>query len=203
MAYESFSIEDIENQFAISIKDVKNLFSDVKTVQVSNNLQVILEDFVPLGSSIGTEKARSEFIIAPILAEVKKLSQNKVSLFSGTRFDVDKDKGLNGFCDFMFSFSSSQLSLSAPVCTIVEAKNDNLHSGFAQCMAEMIAAQMYNAQRNKHIQIIYGCVTTGSVWRFLKLEDNVIYLDNKEYYLDQLEQLLGIFLFATQSVQKT
>jgi len=194
MAYENFTIQSIEKDFDIKIQDVPNLFVDVNPVEPSERLISLLEDFTPLASAIGTEKARSEFIIAPILAEVKKRANNPVSLFSGNRFDVDKEKGLNGFCDFMFSFSSSQLSISAPVITIVEAKNDNINSGFGQCMAEMLAAQIYNQQNKKPIKAIYGCVTTGSIWRFLKLVDNTVFLDNREYYLDQLDKILGIFI---------
>jgi len=193
MSYENFSIEDIEKYFAINIQSEPNLFASIKSIAPSERLISLLEEFTPLASAIGTEKARSEFIIAPILAEVKKLAGNQVSLFSGTRFDVDKDRGLNGFCDFMFSLSSNQWSLAAPVIAIVEAKNDNINSGFGQCMAEMIAAQIYNQQREKPLKTVYGCVTTGSIWRFLQLVDKTIYLDNREYYLDQLAKILGIF----------
>ncbi|KHD07675.1 hypothetical protein PN36_20485 [Candidatus Thiomargarita nelsonii] len=192
MAYENFSIEQIESDFSIKIQDVHNLFGSVEPVEPSKSLVSLLEDFVPLGSAIGTEKARSEFIIAPILAEVKKLTG--VSLFSGTKFEVDKEKGLNGFCDFMFSLSSSQLTLSAPVIAIVEAKNENINSGFGQCMAEMVAAQIYNNKKKTIVDSVYGCVTTGSVWRFLTLSNNTIYLDSIEYYLDQLSKILGIFI---------
>ncbi len=196
MAYEDFSIERIETDFSITIEDIPNLFGSVSPIEPSARLISLLGDFVPLGSSIGTEKARSEFIIAPILAEVKKLKGNKMSLFSGNKFDVDRERGLNGYCDFMFSFSTSQLSLSAPVVVIVEAKNDNINSGFGQCMAEMIAAQLYNKNKQQPIDAVHGCVTTGSVWRFLKLTQSTIYLDSIEYYLDQLSKILGIFVVS-------
>jgi hypothetical protein len=193
MSYENFSIESVEKDFSVTIQIETNLFAEVTPVEPSERLLSLLEELTPLASAIGTEKARSEFIIAPILAEVKKRAGNQVSLFSGTRFDVDKDKGLNGFCDFMFSLSSSQLSLAAPVIAIVEAKNDNINSGFGQCMAEMVAAQIYNQQKNKPLKTVYGCVTTGSVWRFLQLVDKTIVVDDCEYYLDQLAKILGIF----------
>lgn len=193
MSYENFTIENIERDFSVNIQVQANLFAKITPVEPSQRLISLLEEFTPLASAIGTEKARSEFIIAPILAEVKKRAGNQVSLFSGTRFDVDKEKGLNGFCDFMFSLSSSQLTLAAPVIAIVEAKNDNINSGFGQCMAEMLAAQIYNQQKGKSLKTIYGCVTTGSIWRFLQLVDKTIVVDDSEYYLDQLEKILGIF----------
>ena len=194
MSYENFTIESIQRNFDVQIETQVSLFADILPVEPSERLISLLEELAPLASAIGTEKARSEFIIAPILAEIKKRSGNQVSLFSGTRFDVDKEKGLNGFCDFIFSLSSNQLSLTAPVITIVEAKNDNINSGFGQCMAEMIAAQIYNQQQQKPLKTIYGCVTTGSIWRFLQLIDNTIYVDSFEYYLDQLPKILGVFL---------
>nr|VFJ89464.1 MAG: hypothetical protein BECKLFY1418B_GA0070995_101526 [Candidatus Kentron sp. LFY] len=193
MPYEDFSVEKIQKEFSITIRDVPNLFGIVKPVDPSERLLSLLEEFVPLGSSIGTEKARSEFIIAPILAEIKKMEGDKVSLFSGNRFDVDREKGLTGYCDFMFSFSSSQIAISAPVIAIVEAKNENINTGFGQCMAEMLAAEIYNLERQRPMESIYGCVTTGSIWRFLKLGDNTIILDSMEYYLDQLSKILGLF----------
>ena len=198
MSYESFTIENVEKKFAITIQTQTNLFADIATIEPSKRLISLLEDLTPLASAIGTEKARSEFIIAPILAEIKKRLGSQVSLFSGTRFDVDKEKGLNGFCDFMFCLSSNQLSLSAPVIAVVEAKNDNINSGFGQCMAEMVAAQLYNQQQQKPLKVVYGCVTTGSVWRFMQLIDNVIYVDSQEYYLDQLPKILGIFIADLQ-----
>ena len=194
MSYENFSIERIENDFDIEVVDVANLLKEVKSIKPSEMLTRLLEQFIPLGTSIGTEKARSEFIIAPILAEIRKITHNKISLFSGNKFDVDKSKGLNGYCDFILSASKTQLNLSAPVMVIVEAKNDNLHSGLGQCMAEMIAAQIYNDRKEKPIKYIDGCVTTGSIWKFLRLTDKLIQLDDKEYYLDQLPKILGIFM---------
>lgn len=196
MAYQDFSVEKVEHDFSISVSDVQNLFDDIEEIEPSSLLKALLQEFTPLGSVIGTEKARSEFIIAPILAEVRKLSAHHVSLFSGNRFDVDAAKGLTGYCDFLLSFSASQISISAPVFAVVEAKNDNINSGFGQCMAEMVAAQLYNQEKKKPIDSIYGCVTTGSVWRFLKLIDAAIYVDSVEYYLDQLPKILGIFLAA-------
>ncbi|MDQ7089966.1 MAG: hypothetical protein Q9M50_04895 [Methylococcales bacterium] len=198
MSYESFTIEAIEKDFAVTIQSQKDLFSEISSIEPSERLTSLLEDLTPLASAIGTEKARSEFIIAPILAEIKKRLGNQVSLFSGTRFDVDKEKGLNGFCDFMFSLSSNQLSLSAPVIAVVEAKNDNINSGFGQCMAEMVAAQLYNQQQQKPLKVVYGCVTTGSIWRFMQLVDDVIYVDTQEYYLDSVSKILGIFIADLQ-----
>ena len=45
---------------------------------------------------MGSEKAKSEGIIYPILQEVRRIAEQPVSLFSGREFTVDADKRLNG-----------------------------------------------------------------------------------------------------------
>ncbi len=96
--------------------------------------------------AINTEKSRSEFIIADILIELKRILIDQVSLFSGIDFDVDQTRSLNGFCDFIISKFPKQFFLKAPIITIVEAKNENIPSGIGQCIAEMIAAKLFNEQ---------------------------------------------------------
>jgi hypothetical protein len=61
-----------------------------------------------------------------------------------------------------------------------------------QCIAEMFAAQIFNQNRGNQIESIYGVVTTGSVWRFLRLNGNIVTIDLNEIYLSPIEKLLGI-----------
>ncbi len=105
---------------------------------------------------------------------------------------MDQARGLTGFCDSMVSRSSQQLLISVPVITIVEAKNENIELGLGQCMAEMVAAQIFNQQRNNEVPIIFGAVTTGSNWKFMSLEGNVVSVDLTEYFLSQVEKIVGI-----------
>lgn len=192
MAYNKFTIDSVRKLFGIKIVGDEFLFKDIPTVSPSDVLSKYLERYLPLGSAIGTEKARSEFIIAPILAELTEITEHRISLFSGIDFNVDEEKGLNGRCDFIISASDVQYSLTSPVLTVVEAKNDNINSGFGQCMAEMIAARIFNESEGNKRNTVYGSVTTGSIWRFLKLEDDKIYIDKKEYFIESLDRILGI-----------
>lgn len=57
-----------------------------------------------------------------------------------------------------------------------------------------IAAQIYNAKKNNAIDCVYGCVTTGALWRFLRLENQSLYIDKLEITLEPVERLLGIFI---------
>ena len=106
---------------------------------------------------------------------------------------MDKANNLNGFCDFIVSASSEQLMLNAPVVTIVEAKNENIIGGLGQCIAEMIAADIFNKnEHNEDLKKIYGAVTTGTAWKFLKLEEKQVSIDLDEYSIDSPGKIIGI-----------
>jgi hypothetical protein len=79
---------------------------------------------------------------------------------------------------------------------IVEAKNENLKGGLGQCIAEMVAAQLFNQQEGNEISIIYGAVTTGTVWQFLKLENKVVAIDLTEYFIRDIQKIIGILIKA-------
>lgn len=131
-------------------------------------------------------------MVAPILVAIRKQLDNQISVFSGIEFNVNPDLGLNGFCDFIVSRSPQQLLIESPVVTLVEAKNDNLKSGLAQCIAEMVAAQIFNQQSGNEIHKIYGSVTTGTSWQFLELESQTVIVDLEEYFIKNLPKILEI-----------
>src|ERR671933_1691134 len=199
MSYSEFNIDKIETKFGINLSEKVGIFGDILEVEYSEYLAQTLREYVPLALAIDTEKARSEFIIAPILFEVRRQLNYQISLFSGKEFNVDFEKGLSGFCDFLISRSPEQLLIKAPVLAIVEAKNDNIQSGLGQCMAEMLAAQMFNERKGNEIKTIYGAVTTGSIWKFMKLEGQVIEIDLNEYFLNNVGKILGIFRNGIES----
>ncbi len=195
MAYGDFkSLQQIRDLVDLTIVSNQPLFREVQTISVSQQLQNSLTDNVPLALNINTEKARSEFIVAPILLEVWKMMKRQVGLFSGVAFDVDPEKGLNGFCDFILSVSADQTELRAPVVCVVEAKNENIKSGYPQCMAEMIAASIFNQQQANPVEQIFGVVTTGSNWKFLILQDTLMQIDFDEYLIGDVGKILGILM---------
>jgi len=199
MSYSQFSIETIKTTFGITVFESFGIFADIPELDYSDFLAQSLREYVPLALAISTEKARSEFIVAPILFELRKQFHNQISLFSGREFNVEIPKGLNGFCDFLISQSSEQLVIEAPVIAIVEAKNDNIQSGLGQCMAEMIAAQLFNDRQENQVKTIYGVITTGTNWKFMKLEGQVISIDLNEYFLNNVGKLLGILRNCIES----
>jgi len=196
MAYSDFKLSNVSKIFELTITESSQLLADVPEIEASELLTTILKENIDLAVSINTEKARSEMIIVPILLEIRRKLNYQISLFSGIEFNVDPGKGLNGFCDFLMSNSQEQLFISSPILTIVEAKNDNLKAGLGQCIAEMVAAQLFNQQEGNEISIIYGAVTTGTVWQFLKLENKVVSIDLTEYFIRDIQKIIGILIKA-------
>ena len=75
-------------------------------------------------------------------------------------------------------------------------KNENLNSEFGQCIAEGIAAQIFNQQEGNKTPVIYGVVTIGTIWRFLKLVGKTVEIDLSEYYIKDINKILGILYHA-------
>lgn len=199
MAYNTFTLREVERRFELNTQELNGkIIEFYSEMQPSEWLKETLDYNIPLAVSINTEKAKSELIVMPILVELRKTLQNSISIFSGIEFNVDKESGLNGRCDFLISMDAHQLILKSPIITLVEAKNDNIQNGMGQCVAEMVAAQRFNKTYNKPLKTIYGAVTTGSIWKFLKLEGSEVFIEMRELYIKDLPEILGLMLQMIQ-----
>ncbi len=128
---------------------------------------------------------------------MRRQRRGELSLFSGTEFNVDESRGLVGFCDWIIARSPDQLAIEAPVVALVEAKNENFRLGVPQCLAEMYAARIFNERRGHPMPALHGVVTTGNVWRFLRLRGDLAEIDRSEYYLREIDRVLGVLLAMT------
>jgi hypothetical protein len=173
MPYNNFTVEDVREKFDLTFK-AKSFLPELEEILPSNWLKETLVKTLPLTKMVGSEKARSEFIIAPILVELRELVKDEISIFSGREFNVDRELGLNGICDFLISKSSDQLTLSAPILALVEAKRGVLEDGWGQCIAEMVAAKKFNESKGKPIKYIYGIFCKyRETWFFLTLTNTL------------------------------
>jgi hypothetical protein len=198
MSYREYTLDKLSKTFGLQIQGNLDVFSTFRQpIQLEDFFRKYLEYNIALALAINTEKARSEMIIAPILIELKRLLADRISLFSGTEFNVDSDRGLNGFCDFLISLSDQQLYISSPVLIIFEAKNENIKDGLGQCIAAMLAARIFNQKEGNPIEQIYGAVTTGNQWKFIKLENDTAFVDSQDYYIDRLDEIMGILAKMT------
>ena len=194
LSYSKFTLENAQKNFELTLEENQDLFDAIKPVKPSEILTTILREYIPLATALNTEKARSELLISQILADVRRQLNYQISLFSGTEFNVEEELGLQGYCDFLLSFSSEQYFITAPVIAIVEAKNENIIRGLGQCVANMVGAQLFNQRSGNPVKVIYGAVTTGTNWKFLTLEEKIVRIDTGEYYIKEVDKILGIIL---------
>jgi hypothetical protein len=192
MSFREFTIKDVKGKLGLTLVEDEPLHVDVPPVQPGLPLREWLQRYAPLALDINTEKARSELIIAPVLLEARRLLHERVGYFSGRELSVDTSLGLTGVCDFLLSMSPERFTLTAPLLVVVEAKNLDIVSGIPQCLAEMVAMQIYNRQEGSEMPVLHGVVTTGSNWRFLRLVGHAAWIDVREHYLDDVGQTLGI-----------
>lgn len=192
MAYRNFTLDTVEDAFQLETHRFIGLFSEAVPVAPSDYLTTGLAKKAPLALAIDTEKAKSELIVADILVELCEHFERRISLFSGVDFNVDAKSELTGVCDFLVSLSPNQFSVKAPIIILVEAKKDSLKDGLGQCVAEMVAAQRFNAEAENDIPCVYGATTSGMNWLFLKLEGQQLSIDMTAYSIDRCDRLLGI-----------
>ncbi|KRH98388.1 hypothetical protein GSN00_13020 [Cylindrospermopsis raciborskii CHAB3438] len=190
MPYSQFTIPKVVEDFGLTLIESGAFLNATQTVTLSPYLEEFITKNLQLAIALNTEKARSELIICPVLLAIKETLPS-ISFFSGEEFNVDADLGLNGVCDYILSQSAEQLYVTAPVTMVVEAKKENLKGGLGQCIAEMVAAWKFNTERNSTISCIYGVVTTGTVWRFLKLQEQTVTIDLNEYPLPPINSILA------------
>lgn len=189
MAYSDYTIAEVQKRLGLTIDDRGRNFEDCPPVDVPQLLTTTVRRNLSLARNSSTEKAKSELLISPVLVELKHQFDETLSLFSGVEFNVDAELDLNGRCDFILSRSPLQLSLTTPICMIVEAKSENILAGIPQCLAEMAAAQRFNGNLN---ETIYGVVTSGLIWRFIKLDGSMAVVDEAEYSIEALSKIYAI-----------
>ncbi|GET43361.1 hypothetical protein [Microseira wollei] len=200
MPYSQFTtITKVKEAFNLTTVEGVRFLPEIAPIQPSATLAAFLEETLPLAVATGSEKARSELVISPVLVEVRRILNRQISLFSGEDFSVDESVGLNGRCDFLISRSTELLEIEAPAVVIVEAKQAYLKTGIGQCVAEMVAAQRFNEAKKRALPAIYGAVSNGIQWEFLKLVDNEVTIDLTIYPLPPVEQILGFLVWMVQA----
>jgi hypothetical protein len=191
MAYADFTLDTVAAILGITAEPA-DLFAGIGPVEVPTWLRESLDR--GLRQALVSEKARSEFIVVPILLATQELSAAPIAIYSGQRLDVDPSQGLLGECDFVLAAGQPLPALRSPILTVVEAKKNDVESGIGQCLAEMAGARLFNQRAGQSATHMYGCVTTGEVWQFLRLEGNLSQIDRRRYYIDNVSGILAVLV---------
>lgn len=80
----------------------------------------------------------------------------------------------------------------------MKAKQDNFETGWAQCLAEMIAAQRLNGELKI---VIFGIVSNGASWQFSKLKDEVFTRNIIFYSIQELDKLFAAVNYVFQQCE--
>lgn len=196
MSFREFTFPGVGEKLGLRIHDGRVL-PNLAPVAVRSDFEESVTFGAELAQMASTEKSRSEFIIAPVLIELRRSTGHQFNLFSGFEFDVDREQGLNGVCDFLLTHGPSQHFVSYPVAAVVEAKNYEFTSGFGQCISAMRAAVIAN-ERAQFSAPIFGVVTYGLAWKFLRIHDREVIIDTAHYDLKELPLLMAALEYITR-----
>ena len=189
MSYSDFTLKDLQNKFGLKNR-VTNLFQKFEALEPSDWLKTTLFKTAQLPAR--SEKSKSETIVFPILLELRDRNKNFITIYSGENLSADEEKGLKGECDFIITQDTGTFDINYPIIQLVEAKKNDIETGVPQCAAQMAGAKIFNEKNNVNTPVIYGCVTTGDEWLFLKLGDELL-IDKRKYFLIELGELLAVF----------
>lgn len=176
---------DLSKDFEINI--FQGIFlPQVESVPVPSWLQHVIESRRGSLATMRTEKSISEAFIAPILMAVEDEYKDKIRVFSGEPLITDE---LSGVCDFLITKDPKAFDPQGGYFILVEAKKQDLLSGVPQCVAEMYAAQTLNGNSDT----VYGCVSIGVEWIFIKLEGKNATTDPTIFTITEVDKILGVF----------
>ena len=110
MPYTDFSLETISTVLGVGVEP-GDLFPTLPPCPVPQWLREMLDRGIR--QVLLSEKARSEFIVVPILLACQELGPGPISIYSGQRLDIDPGRGLVGECDFILAATSPLPALRA------------------------------------------------------------------------------------------
>jgi hypothetical protein len=150
---------------------------------------------VPVRAS---EAAICESLIYPVVKQAWKAYSSVLVIWSHVPFGTEEP--LTGTPDYFVSRRSPLgLVQEPPYVLLIEAKKDDFDAGWGQCLAAMLAAQKMNDDPG---QVIFGCVSNGSLWQFGQLEGKHFTREMREFVLTDLAGLLaawnGVFAHVKQ-----
>ncbi len=194
MAFSDFDLRTAVQTFGLREERNTDLFAGVAPLEPSEYLRGLLDEFAPVALGINTEAARREYITTPLLVEAKRRAAGPVNVFPGAALDADKSRGLNGYCDYLIARSDEIYYLRSPLAAVVEAKREDIIGGLGQCAAAMVGMRVFNERDGTPFPVLYGAVSSGANWRFLRLEGDVLTIDRPEYHVRETGTILGILV---------
>lgn len=201
MAYSDFTLRGAVDAFGLQEELNTDLFAQVAPLELSEFTRTWLDEYAPIAVGMNTEAARSHYVITPLLIEARRRVKGPANVFPGFTLDVDRERGLSGYCDYIISRAAEIYYLRAPLMAVIEAKREDITGGLGQCAAAMVAIQLFNERDGAPVPAVYGCVSSGNLWRFLKLQGTRLTIDRPEYHLREADKIVGILVSILNSTE--
>ncbi len=173
-------LNELGYSFSMSVIDLPEYHDFDKSI--IKNLQDTFYTIFPR-IPLNSETAKREFLIAPLLLELVKNSQVKINI----EYKININDKLSGFLDYLLRNNQDLI--------VIEAKKKDIDNGFNQLAAELIALDHY--ETNENIDIIYGAVTLGDIWKFGTLDrkkKHIIKNIHSHTIPEDTEQLFAILM---------
>lgn len=201
MSFSDFkTIDQVQRQYDVALQQQSIIQAQPMSPSpaFAENLQFDIQNI-----DVRDEAARREVIIYPLLREIFRRYADNLSLFSHRPLAIDdavENNILSGVPDYLVSSRSplGRTVMGKPLLIVVEAKRDDFSLGWAQCLAEMIAAQKYNESDKISV---YGIVTNGDAWEFGKLTQKLFMREPGVFPLRDLNELLGAVEFVFREAE--
>jgi hypothetical protein len=197
MAFSSYKIiGEVLKEFQVIYTEAN--FIVETAFNVSNYFREDLELVMREGVVDNSESAICENLIYPVIKEVWKQYLKNFILWSHQALTFDNR--LTGFPEYILAKKShlGKVVFDKPYFILVEAKQDNFETGWAQCLAEMIAAQRLNGELEI---IVFGIVSNGERWQFGKLEKDVFTRNATFYSIQEIDKLFAAVNYLFQECE--
>jgi hypothetical protein len=199
MAFSNYkTIGEVLKAFQVTYTEA-HFISEI-AFNISNYFREDLELMMRDAVVDNSEFAICENLIYPVIKEVWKIYRQHFILWSHQSLNYDEK--LSGFPEYILAKRSplGKVVFDQPYFILVEAKQDNFETGWAQCLAEMIAAQRLNGE---YQIIIFGIVSNGITWQFGKLEGEQFTRNSTYYTIQDLDKLFRAvnFIFKQCEIQ--
>ncbi len=199
MAFSNFkTIGEVLKAFQVTYTEANFLREIAFTISdyFREDLELMMRDAVVDNS----EFAICENLIYPVLKEVGKTYRQDFILWSHQSLSYDEK--LSGFPEYILAKRSplGKVVFDRPYFILVEAKQDNFETGWAQCLAEMIAAERLNGEDKV---VIFGIVSNGAISQFGKLESDNFKRNITPCTIYELDKLFAVvnFVFKKCEIQ--
>jgi len=162
MSYSDFkTIDEVIDKFSLEV--ISEPFADRLAIEIEDYPFAKIKGKVQNEMSFVNEVTICEDIIKPILDLVAEKYSN-LFVWSHVPYNVDPDEGLKGEPDYLIAPKIKYRSMALPPLCVIEAKQEKFDEGWAQALAEMVAAS------RQGVKVCYASVTTGDIWMFGQME---------------------------------